>query len=132
MREWIAEGRVAADSLVWREGWRDWQEASSVFPQFSAGRVESLPGAFTTGVSPAITTSGNTPAIGGARPWNPRTIQTAVISALMLAIVVLLAIFIFVLFQDPGEQSSGAGMRSSVVPRAAVAARTESRRLFRF
>ena len=27
MRTWMKEGRVTADSLVWREGWRDWVEA---------------------------------------------------------------------------------------------------------
>jgi hypothetical protein len=32
MRTWIAEGRVSPDSLVWREGWRDWREAASIFP----------------------------------------------------------------------------------------------------
>jgi hypothetical protein len=32
MRTWIAEGRVTADSLVWREGWDDWAEASTVLP----------------------------------------------------------------------------------------------------
>ena len=32
MRTWLAEGRVSADSLVWREGWRDWREAAGVFP----------------------------------------------------------------------------------------------------
>ena len=31
MRIWLAEGRIAADTLVWRDGWRDWQEAQSVF-----------------------------------------------------------------------------------------------------
>lgn len=36
MRSWLAEGRITADSLVWREGWRDWQEAVNVFPQLSA------------------------------------------------------------------------------------------------
>ena len=31
----LAPGKVgsSADSLVWREGWRDWQEAIGVFPQ---------------------------------------------------------------------------------------------------
>jgi hypothetical protein len=32
-REWIAEGRVTPESLVWREGWDEWQTASVVFPQ---------------------------------------------------------------------------------------------------
>ncbi len=33
MRIWLAEGRIAADTLVWRDGWRDWQEAQRVFRQ---------------------------------------------------------------------------------------------------
>jgi hypothetical protein len=32
MKKWIAEGRVTADSLVWREGWTDWRAANKVFP----------------------------------------------------------------------------------------------------
>lgn len=35
MRTWLAEGRIAAETLVWREGWRDWREAEGVFPQLS-------------------------------------------------------------------------------------------------
>jgi hypothetical protein len=35
MRQWINEGRVAADSLVWQEGWPDWQTAGAVFPQLA-------------------------------------------------------------------------------------------------
>lgn len=33
MRQWLADGRISLDTLVWREGWRDWQQASAVFPQ---------------------------------------------------------------------------------------------------
>src|SRR6185369_10065507 len=32
MRKWISEGRVSRDSLVWREGWTDWQNAGKLFP----------------------------------------------------------------------------------------------------
>jgi hypothetical protein len=32
MRKWITGGRVTADSLVWREGWTDWLNATEVFP----------------------------------------------------------------------------------------------------
>ncbi len=35
MRKWIGEGRVSADSLVWREGWADWESASAIFPSLS-------------------------------------------------------------------------------------------------
>lgn len=36
MRGWIAEGRVSADSLVWREGFADWVSASQLFPSLAA------------------------------------------------------------------------------------------------
>ena len=32
MRRWLAEGRVNADSMVWREGWEEWKLAGSLFP----------------------------------------------------------------------------------------------------
>lgn len=35
MRQWIAEGRISVNSLVWREGWEQWEEAIQVFPQLS-------------------------------------------------------------------------------------------------
>lgn len=37
IRSWLEEGRVPVDSLVWREGWRDWKVASAAFPQLDAG-----------------------------------------------------------------------------------------------
>jgi hypothetical protein len=36
MRVWLTEGRISPDTLVWREGWRDWQEASVVFAQLKS------------------------------------------------------------------------------------------------
>jgi len=36
MRQWLAEGRVTGDSLVWREGWTDWKLASATFPSLGA------------------------------------------------------------------------------------------------
>lgn len=38
MRDWIKDGRVTADSLVWCEGWRDWVEAVTVFPRLALVR----------------------------------------------------------------------------------------------
>jgi hypothetical protein len=44
MRKWIAEGRVSSDSLVWREGWADWQSAGQLFPNLAAvGGVAATP-----------------------------------------------------------------------------------------
>jgi hypothetical protein len=36
MRQWLNEGRISPDTLVWREGWRDWQQAAAVFRQLRA------------------------------------------------------------------------------------------------
>jgi hypothetical protein len=37
MRRWLTEGRVSSDSLVWREGWTDWQNAGKTFPALESG-----------------------------------------------------------------------------------------------
>ncbi len=36
MRQWIREGRIGADALVWREGWSEWRKAAVAFPQLAA------------------------------------------------------------------------------------------------
>lgn len=56
IRRWLEEGRVSADSLVWREGWNDWKTADSVFP--SLGRAFSQP-------------DGPAAAAGGKSPGSP-------------------------------------------------------------
>lgn len=35
MRQWIEEGRVSAEHLVWREGWSEWQLAGVCFPHLN-------------------------------------------------------------------------------------------------
>ncbi len=40
LRQWIEEGRVAADTYVWRDGWPTWQLASAAFSQFQIGSGE--------------------------------------------------------------------------------------------
>lgn len=43
MRRWIAEGRVSSDSLVWREGWTDWRQASQVFSTLQSALPQPPP-----------------------------------------------------------------------------------------
>lgn len=40
MRQWVQEGRVTADSLVWQEGWDEWRSAVEIFPQIGPGQPE--------------------------------------------------------------------------------------------
>ncbi|MGQ9914188.1 MAG: DUF4339 domain-containing protein [Thermogutta sp.] len=41
MRQWLQEGRITPDALVWREGWRDWREARGVFSSFGGAEFPS-------------------------------------------------------------------------------------------
>ena len=93
MRKWIAEGRVSSDSLVWREGWTDWQNAGKLFPTLQA--AGSAP------ASPIVT-----PAVSTTVPLSPRpSTRTATryeakkrdSSGLALAILVGLALLCLVL-----------------------------------
>jgi hypothetical protein len=57
MRQWLTEGRIGADTLVWHEGWRDWERADAVFTQLRTRDALALAikgdGALqTTGYSP--------------------------------------------------------------------------------
>ena len=40
MRQWLQERRVTPDSLVWREGWADWQRADIVLAMYFAGQPQ--------------------------------------------------------------------------------------------
>ena len=102
MRTWIAEGRVGPDSLVWQEGWRDWQQAAEVFPPLASGQLESELGA--VGTSGGASTGA--PTRGYDRPSRSRSValNAAIIAALILAVAALLGIFLWVLKGGPERQ----------------------------
>jgi hypothetical protein len=53
MRQWLAQRRVGADSLVWREGWPEWKRASMVFPSLAV-QTPPVPGHAVAANVPAI------------------------------------------------------------------------------
>ena len=65
MRRWVTEGRVSSDSLIWREGWDDWQLAEPLFP--------SLSGAPTPPHGTSSTTESSAPATANAAISSPLT-----------------------------------------------------------
>jgi len=101
MRTWIEEGRVAADSLVWREGWRDWQEAAEVFPHVAAGQPP-VPAPAPSKVSTAEPhdSVATTPTPRTTPRRQSKNTQAIVISILILAVVILFVVFIWVLTRD--------------------------------
>jgi hypothetical protein len=99
MRNWLTEGRVSTDSLVWREGWRDWQEAGQVFSQL---RVE--PALDFLGSADVSETFAAAPASFTTHPLKSHreasSAQFTVIVLLVIAVVLLSAIFLFVVFHS--------------------------------
>jgi hypothetical protein len=61
MRQWLQEGRVPQDALVWREGWSNWETAGSVFPGLA--QIFGLPPVV---AGPQATPSAPPQATGGA------------------------------------------------------------------
>ena len=49
--QWIGEGRVAATSLVWRDGWPQWRSATDAFPDLS----DRLPGVTEESIASPVT-----------------------------------------------------------------------------
>jgi hypothetical protein len=97
MRKWIGEGRVSADSLVWREGWDDWCTASDVFASLGAGVTPPVPAPATpaTFASPSAATS----SAASARPRrrNSTALAVAVVTVLGLMCVMLFIALIVIL-----------------------------------
>ena len=94
MRTWLSEGRVSADSLVWREGWRDWQEAGNVFPKLRSNQIVDF-----LETAPVITVAA-APAAHVHRPKVRRSSdrnQMALLIVLSLAVIVLTIVFLVVL-----------------------------------
>ncbi|MCA9267818.1 MAG: DUF4339 domain-containing protein, partial [Planctomycetales bacterium] len=91
MRRWLTEGRVSADSLIWREGWPDWKTAAGEFRQLA-------------GASPAAVGFG-APATGGAaasptrsagRKRNNNSLAIVAVIVLTLACLGLLGVLVAV------------------------------------
>ena len=113
MRQWIAEGRVNAESMVWREGWDDWKQAGSLFPAFQSnpgGSMTTVP-ALNSAVSDAgdnvlggqgklAISPGENHRSGSShghrRPKTNKGPAVAIVVILVLAVVGLLPVLLYV------------------------------------
>jgi len=100
MRKWLSEGRVSSDSLVWREGWTDWQNAGKLFPILNATGRHAAPTA-TPVVSTTVPLSARSSQRAASRYETKKrdtsTLAIAILVGLGLVCVVLVGILIFVL-----------------------------------
>ncbi len=71
LRQWIAEGRVAATSLLWRDGWPNWRPADEVLPGVADKSSQAKPN---PGISNAVPQdSGSKDSSQAQTPEPPRT-----------------------------------------------------------
>ena len=94
MRTWLSEGRVSADSLVWREGWRDWQEAATVFPKLRGNQIMDF--LETAPVVPAAVVPAAHVHRPKVKPSSDRN-QIVLLVVLSVVVIVLFAVFLLVL-----------------------------------
>jgi hypothetical protein len=93
LREWIAAGRVTADSYVWREGWPEWQRAQAVFGTSTSAGAAPVPAlAAPPVVAQAVPKS--TLELHRRRQSNRMTLT--IVGLLTLACAVLFAILVYV------------------------------------
>jgi hypothetical protein len=99
MRKWIAEGRVSSDSLVWREGWTDWQTAGKLFPNLQpASAPAATPSAAAAPVPTGITRAARTVSRYQAKKSGSGSMGVALLIFLAIACAGLIAVLVFVLF----------------------------------
>ena len=102
MRNWLAEGRVSSETLVWREGWREWQEAGKVFPQLlgdgAAAGGQALPGSAGTPLDFSVSHAHAQHAHHRRIRHHFNGDQFTRVAALAVAVVILVAVFLYVLF----------------------------------
>jgi hypothetical protein len=96
MRKWITEGRVSSDSLVWREGWTDWQTAGKLFPNLQSASAAAAPSPAPTGVTRAARTVSRYQ----AKKSGGNSTAIALLIFLAIVCVALVAVLLYVLFNQ--------------------------------
>jgi hypothetical protein len=99
VQEWLAEGRLKADWLVWRDGWPEWLSAGNVFPQLKPRPVDAGLDSLLTDepLKPAPVQSYRQEKIIAQQTRNKRIL---LIAGVVVGIVVMLAVFITLLIKN--------------------------------
>lgn len=102
MRKWLSEGRVSSDSLVWREGWTDWQNAGKLFPALeSAGGIPAAAAAPVISTTVPLTprSSSRTASRYEAKKQTRSSLAIAVLVGLGIVCLILVAVLAYVLIR---------------------------------
>ena len=103
MQKWLHEGRVSADTLVWREGWEEWQSAGLLFPELDEAKPPDI--AFSSEPNPQLSEPKSTNQIAvhkgqGRRRPNPNQRAVAIFTTLVVVTLVVLGILMWVLLSQ--------------------------------
>jgi hypothetical protein len=123
MRQWLAQRRVGADSMLWREGWTDWRKAVAVFPSLgpSPAAVAVAP---VQGAAPASNFAAEDdwveaiidtrPSIGhhapahanAARSKGKQSNTIVIVSFFLILLCILLVVVLVTVFMQQNKDSS--------------------------
>lgn len=95
LRKWITEGRVSADSMVWREGWADWRGGGEVFPYLRSAIATSPPGHVPLPAASPLATAGSR-SYPARRRNNSLTLAITTVVVLGLMSIALLVTLVLV------------------------------------
>ncbi len=100
MKQWFAEGRVGANSLVWRDGWADWLVASHVFRETTTADDSHTSAAGNSGVG--ITTNSQVnPGTADQRKISyyrsKKRKATMAITIITIGVVIILALIVLLI-----------------------------------
>ena len=96
MKSWLSEGRVGRDSLVWREGWEEWESAEKTFDLEFQGIAESTSSTPPVTSSKPASTSGSNIAYHQMARRKAKTMGIILIVALVLLTIVLAVLLVLV------------------------------------
>lgn len=96
MKSWLSEGRVGRDSLVWREGWEEWESAEKIFELEFQGVSEPKNTTPPVPNSKPEATSGSNIAYHQMARRKAKTMGIVLIVALVLLTVVLAVLLVLV------------------------------------
>ena len=101
----VNSGRITAETLVWREGWADWQEAGSVFPQLQPA-MSSTPEAPPVATSGSDATASYCPGPRRRRSGPNLGLLAVLAAAVLLLLIVLILILTRGVDNEPQQEQS--------------------------
>lgn len=123
LQQWVAEGRVAADALVWRTGWSDWRRAEEVDGLLAPPAAQELPPSPFEPSVPTSAPSSASLATARIQQRKKRAAQAQMIAAIVLIVLAIaLAGVLVVVLNQPAGAPDG---ESSESPAATIVAPAE-------